>query len=70
MMNFDKIIDEANKELVYGPKPKLPEKLEKQIYVIEKVDGFDAITGYRAPTNSEIVDTVNKIIEYLEWEGK
>ena len=48
----------------------MPKKLEKQIYVIEKVDGFDAVTGYRAPTNSEIVDTVNKIIEYLEWEGK
>ena len=69
-MDFDRLIEETNKELLYGPKPKLPEKLEKQIYVIEKVDGYDAVTGYRAPTNTEIVDTINKIIEYLEWKDK
>ena len=69
-MDFDRLIEETNKELLYGPKPKLPKKLEKQIYIIEKVDGYDAVTGYRAPTNTEIVDTINKIIEYLEWKDK
>lgn len=70
MFGIDKAIDEFNKERLYGKKPKVPNKLEKQPIIVEYTDGTKELHGYREPNYKELKDTVNEIIEYLEWLDK
>lgn len=66
MFDVDKLITETNKEMLYGKKPELPEKLgERNIY---NNDG--SVYGRREPDMREITEVINKIIDYLKWEEK
>lgn len=66
MFDVDKLITETNKEMLYGKKPELPEKLgEKYIY---NNDG--SVYGRSEPDMREITEVINKIIDYLKWEEK
>lgn len=70
MFNVDKIIDEANKKMLYGEKPALPEKLDVnfrlggncETLINGKIELEDQI--------EEIANTINMIIDYLKWEDK
>ena len=66
MLNLDRIIEESNKEIIYGKKPELPEKLEEGYIYADN----GACRGKSEPTIKEIRETINKIIDYLEWQDK
>lgn len=66
MFNIDKIIDESNKKMIYSDKPELPKKLEE--WYIYADNG--ACCAKKEPTIKEIRETINKIIDYLEWVNK
>ena len=71
MFNLDRVIEESNKERLYGKKPKVPEKLEKNVpIIVEYKDGIKELHGYREPNNKEITEKLNEIITYLEWLDK
>lgn len=68
MFDIDKVINETNKKLIYGEKPKLPEKLSN-VY-LKKIDddAFASVSFNQA--ERQIINALNKIIDYLEWENK
>ena len=66
MFNADKIMDEINKKMIYGDKPELPEKLEEGYIYADN----GTCCGKSEPTIKEIRETINKIIDYLEWVNK
>lgn len=66
MFNIDKIIEESNKKMIYGEKPELPQKLDR----VPVMNEYGDMLGYREPNEKDIKDTINKIIDYLEWENK
>jgi len=68
-MNIDKVIEEVNKEMLYGEKPKVPDRLER-IQEIEDDGTYKTLLYEREPSNREIREKINQIIEYLEWIDK
>lgn len=68
MFDVDKLITETNKEMLYGKKPKLPERLNIDFRSAGNCETL--INGKVMPEDQieEIAETVNKIIEYLKWE--
>lgn len=66
MFNFEKMIDEWDKEKLYGQKPKLPEKI-KHVQLLDADGNCYAVTQ---PSKEVVVETVNKILDYLEWLDK
>ena len=70
MFDIDRLINEHNKKMIYGDKPELPKKLD----IKHRSGGNDevVINGCLELDNQieEIAETLNKIIEYLEWEDK
>lgn len=68
MFDIDKVINETNKKLIYGEKPKLPEKLSN-VY-LKKIDDDAFISGSFNQAERKIINALNKIIDYLEWENK
>lgn len=69
-LNIDKVIEESNKELLYGEKPKVPDELKCNIGVITSSETNDKQEFLQPPTNTEIMDKINEIIKYLEWLDK
>ena len=69
MFDIDKVINEANKKIIYGEKPELPKKIEYSIGILTTTMG-EKQEFTQSPTNYELMDTINKIIDYLEWENK
>ena len=67
MFDLDKIITEANKEMLYGKKPPVPEELQEK-YIIDPYEKM--AMGKRLPNNKEIMDKINEIIKYLQWLDK
>ena len=67
MFNLDKIIEESNKERLYGKKPSVPEELE-EVFIIDPNERM--AMGKRLPNNKEIMDKINEIIKYLQWLDK
>lgn len=64
MFGIDKIIDESNKERMYGDKPKVPEKI-------------NILNDFGNDNERKIVielnktrEKLNEIIKYLEWMDK
>ena len=64
MFNIDKIIDEVNKKMMYGDKPKVPEKI-------------NILNDFGNDNERKIINELNKtreklneIIKYLEWMDK
>lgn len=68
MFDIDKVINETNKKLIYGEKPKLPEKLSN-VY-LKKIDDDAFVSGSFNQAERQIINALNKIIDYLEWENK
>lgn len=70
MFNLDKIIEESHKRSVYGEKPELPKKLD----ITYRLGGNceTIINNKIMPEDQieEIAETINKIIDYLEWQDK
>lgn len=66
MFNLDKMMDEWNKEKLYGKKPKLPEKIKQ----VQLLDADGNCYASAQPSKEVIVDTINNILEYLEWLDK
>lgn len=66
MFNFDKMMDEWNKEKLYGKKPKLPEKIKQ----VKMLDADGNCYAVKQPSKEVIVETINNILEYLEWLDK
>ncbi len=67
MFDMDKIITEANKEYLFGKKPKVPEKLNTTIITNINGCGQDC---EQPPSNMQIMKKINEIITYLEWIDK
>lgn len=67
MFNFDRVIEEANKERLYGKKPPVPEELQEK-YVVDPYEKM--AMAKRLPNNKEIMDKINEIIKYLQWLDK
>lgn len=64
MFDIDKIIYESNKEIMYGDKPKVPEKI-------------NILNDFGNDNERKIVielnktrEKLNEIIKYLEWMNK
>ena len=68
MFDIDKVINETNKKLIYGGKPKLPEKLSN-VY-LKKIDDDAFVSESFNQAERQIINALNKIIDYLEWENK
>lgn len=68
MFDIDKVINETNKKLIYGEKPKLPEKLSN-VY-LKKIDDDAFVSESFNQAERQIINALNKIIDYLEWENK
>lgn len=68
-LDIDKVIEESNKEMLYGKKPKVPERLEK-VQEIEDDGKYKTILCVREPNVKEIREKINQIIKYLEWLDK
>ena len=68
-LDIDKVIEESNKEMLYGKKPKVPKRLEK-IKEIEDNGKYKTLLCEREPNSKEIREKINQIIEYLEWLDK
>lgn len=68
MFDIDKVINETNKKLIYGKKPKLPEKLSN-VY-LKKIDDDAFVSESFNQAERQIINALNKIIDYLEWENK
>lgn len=68
MFDIDKVINETNKKLIYGEKPKLPEKLSN-VY-LKKIDDDAFVSERFNQAERQIINALNKIIDYLEWENK
>ena len=67
MFDIDKVINETNKKLIYGEKPKLPEKLSN-VY-LKKIDDDAFVSESFNQAERQIINALNKIIDYLEWEN-
>ena len=68
MFDIDKVINETNKKLIYGEKPKLPEKLSN-VY-LKKINDDAFVSESFNQAERQIINALNKIIDYLEWENK
>ena len=68
MFDIDKVINETNKKLIYGEKPKLPKKLSN-VY-LKKIDDDAFVSESFNQAERQIINALNKIIDYLEWENK
>ena len=68
-LDIDKVIEECNKEMLYGKKPNVPKRLEK-IQEVENDGKYDCIVSEREPDSKKIREKINQIIEYLEWLDK
>lgn len=69
MFDIDRVIEESNKERIYGKKPKVPEWLEP-IQEIEDDGKYKTFLSVREPNAREIREKINEIIEYLKWIDK
>ena len=70
MFNLDKIIEESHKRSVYGEKPELPKKLE---ITYRPCGSCETLINNKIMLDEqieEIAETINKIIDYLEWQDK
>lgn len=66
MFNIDKVIEESNKKMLYGDKPEIPDQLTN----MSILDENGSCVAIKEPSIKNIVKTINKIIEYLEWINK
>ena len=65
-MNIDKVIEESNKKMLYGEKPKVPDILEPT----QEITKDGNLLSVREPTARKIREKINEIIKYLEWLDK
>lgn len=68
MFDIDKIVNEHNKEMIYGKKPKIPEKLSN-VYT-KQITEDDYIKEKFSQAEIQIIKKLNQIIDYLEWQEK
>lgn len=69
-LDIDKVIEESNKKMLYGEKPKVPDELKCNIGIITNSVTNDKQEFEQPPTNTEIMNKINEIIKYLEWLDK
>lgn len=70
MFSLDRIIEESNKERLYGKKPELPKKLD---ITIRSAGNCETLINGKIMLEEqieEVAETLNKIIGYLEWVNK